>query len=279
MLPYAIPFFITLISILVYDINGQKKGKKFLWGLIYIYLLLLIGFRYRVGGDTINYMGYYEWQDDLTNYQFSFGEIMQPGYNFLCAVTKSISPEFYVFQLLHSFIINTLLFIFISKNTKYIFAALFVFFFLSYMNFTCEVMRESIAAMIFAFLYRPLIQKKWIIYFSGVALCTMFHLSAFILIVFPFLTWIKFNRKYIFIFICIGIGMLLLNRIFEMAQNFFIIGEKITDYSNETSHGLLVDSLKLLRFCVFPIIFAIIVKFGCHRALDFENPIALLGLF
>ena len=79
---YTIPFFITLVSIFAFDINGYKKGKIIVWAFLYIYLLLLIGFRYRVGGDTINYMGYYEWQSDLENYQFTFGDIMQPGYNF-----------------------------------------------------------------------------------------------------------------------------------------------------------------------------------------------------
>ena len=276
---YTIPFFITLVSIFAFDINGYKKGKIIVWAFLYIYLLLLIGFRYRVGGDTINYMGYYEWQSDLENYQVTFGDIMQPGYNFLCAVTKSISPDFYVFQLLHSFIVNTLLFIFISKNTKYIFSALFVFFFMSYMNFTCEVMRESIAALIFAFLYKPLIQKKWMIYYLGVTLCMMFHLSAFILIIFPFLTWIKFNRKYLLLLICISLGMFFLNRVLILTQNVLIIGDKIADYTNETTHGLLVDSLKLLRLGLFPILFALLIKFGCHRKIMFENPIALLGLF
>lgn len=73
--------------------------------------------------------------------------------------------------------------------------------------------------------------------------------------------------------------MFFLNRVLILTQNVLIIGDKIADYTNETTHGLLVDSLKLLRLGLFPILFALLIKFGCHRKIMFENPIALLGLF
>lgn len=277
MLPYLIPIILTLLSSIIFDINNKKNGK-YIWWILYIYLTLLIGLRFEVGGDTINYMGYYEWQKDLDDFSFDYGGMLQPGYNFICAVAKSISPKFYVFQIIHVIIVNTLLFIFIDKNTKYRFASLFCCFFVCYFYFTCEILREVIAVLIFAFLYKPLQEKKWAQFYGGVAICTLFHLSAIILIIFPFLLKIKFSKSYIYVVMITIIGMVFLNKILGMAQNFLLIGDKIAGYASE-NHGFLADFLTFLRRGLFPIAFALLVKYGCKRKLLFENQIAVLGIF
>lgn len=277
MIPYSIPIFITFISIFVFDIKNGKNGR-IVWYFLYIYLTLLIGLRFEVGGDTINYMGYYQWQDDLDNFSFTYGGLLQPGYNFLCAISKSISPDFYIFQIIHAIIINTLLFIFIVRNTRYIFTTLFCLYFVCYFYFTCEILREAIAIMIFAYLSKPLMEKRWGVYFLGVGVCTLFHLSAFILIVFPLLTKIKFNRLYIILVIGVIFGMLFLNRLLGFAQDLLLLGDKVGEYANE-NHGYLADLLTFLRRGLFPIVFALVAKYGCKRNVIYENQIAVLGLF
>ena len=277
MWPYIIPLFLTILSIILYDFNNHK-GKGAMYFCIYLYLVFLIGLRYEVGGDTINYMGYFSWQDDLDNFTFSFGEQFQPGYNFLVAVSKSISPQFYVFQFIHSVIINSLLFIFIRNNTKYIFSALLCLYFVAYLYFTCEILRESISILIFAFLYKPLLQNRWVVYFSGVAVCVLFHLSSIILLIFPFLTSLKFDKKYLVILCIAAICMLFLNRLLNGVTELIFIGDKLAAYSGE-SHGYLADLLFSLRKGIFPIVFSIIIKFGCRKVLPFENQLAILGLF
>lgn len=277
MTPYLIPFLVTFLSIIIFDIN-RKRGGKLVYYLLYIYLVLLIGLRFKVGGDTINYMGYFEWQDDLENIQFTFGDLLQPGYNLLVGVSKTISPKFYVFQLIHSFLINTLLFVFIYKNVPYKFTALFCLYFVCYLYFTCEILREVISILIFAFLYKPLVNKKWITYYLGVAVCVMFHLSSLILIFFPLLTGLRFDKRYFILIVIISLGLIGLNRLFLLLENVIIIGDKVSTYANE-NHGLLADILLCCRKGGFPIFFSLIVKFGCRRNLKFENQLACLGIF
>lgn len=279
MLPYLIPILITLLCTIKYDINGNNDvWKKIGYLTLYFYWVILLGIRYKVGGDTINYMGYYDWQPDLDTFEFTFGDLIQPGYNLLCAFAKSISPEFYVFQIIHALIVNTLLFVFLWKNTKYVFSALLSFYFVGYMYFTCEILREAIAILIFAFLCKPLYRGEWLKYYLGVALCVMFHMSALILIFFPFLRKIKFNKTYLLIMMITAVAMMGLKSILSAFSDIMLIGDKVSNYANE-HHGMLADLLAMMRKSIFPIMFACVVKFGCHRKLKYENQIALLGLF
>ena len=120
MLPYLIPFFFSVLCAIRYDINNRKdEGKIFGYIFLFIYLTLLIGLRYRIGGDSLTYEGVYEHEKDLSTWYFTFMHIYQPGFTFLFALAKTISPNFVSFQLLHISVVNILLFIFIWKNTKY----------------------------------------------------------------------------------------------------------------------------------------------------------------
>ncbi len=249
-----------------------------MWYFLYIYLTLLVGLRFEIGGDTINYMGHYDWQDTLDSYEFTFLNRFQPGYNLLCSITKTISPDFSLFQIVHSVIINTLIFIFIRRSTPYIFTTLFFMFFAAYFYFTCEILRESLAVMAYVFVYPALVKKQWFIYLIGVAIALMFHLSAVIMLLFPFLTWIKFDKKYLLIFIVFLVAMYFLRNILSMMESVDVVGEKVASYKEE-KHGMLADILACTRKGLFPILFALLVKFGCKRRLLFENQVALLGLF
>ncbi|WP_369683354.1 EpsG family protein, partial [uncultured Muribaculum sp.] len=184
MLLYIIPFVLTILSSIKYDINRkndiwEKYGLLFL----FVYLILLIGLRYEVGGDTINYMGDYDWRVPLSQYKLSFNDKFQPGYIILCSLGKSISPDFYVFQLIHSALLNTLLFLFIKNNTKYVYTSLGIIFLTCYFYFSTEILRESIAVLIFSLNYKNLINRRWLSYYTGVLLCFMFHLSAIFLVI------------------------------------------------------------------------------------------------
>ena len=99
MLYYIIPLFVCLIAIFRYDMaqTRQREGKL-VWIFLYVYLIVLMGYRYEVGGDTLNYMGYWNYQEDLSDWQLTFKEQFAPGYSLLCALSYTLSPEFYVFN-------------------------------------------------------------------------------------------------------------------------------------------------------------------------------------
>ena len=67
---YLIPLLLTIVGIIM-NSRFRKEGPKLvILGLIFVYVVLLMGFRYRVGMDTISYMDIYKdvpALDDLTS--------------------------------------------------------------------------------------------------------------------------------------------------------------------------------------------------------------------
>lgn len=279
MIPYLIPLIITLLAAITFDGKSGKSAKaELVWSFLFIYLVCLIGLRYEVGGDTINYMGDYDWRVPLSQWKYNPFDKFQPGYTLLCSICKSISPEFYVFQLVHALIFNGLLFLWISRNTEYRFSALLSVFLLCYLYFSTEVLRESIAIAIFIFNYKNLERGKWLTYYIGVVFGCLFHISAVFLIVLPFLRNIKFNRYYFLLAALLIIGMRFLNPIMSIFSSIPAIQAKIESYSEISSLGGLADLLNITRLALFPIAFGYTAKYICHYNIKFENIISLLGL-
>ena len=178
---------------------SSKNTVKLQLIFILIYTTLLFGLRYRVGIDTLNYMTNYQYTPDFENlniYQI-FDYRFEPLYVILNSLCKSISSEFYVFQLLHSLILHVCIILFFYKNTTNPFVGLFFYFFITGLYFNMEVLRESLAVGIFLLNFRNLLKHKWLKYYLWVGVSILFHYSAFILLFFPLALKLKFNIKYI----------------------------------------------------------------------------------
>lgn len=278
MFVYLIALLIPVGGLIVSDFSERSRYKRLCMVVIWIYLTLLIGLRYKVGGDTLNYMGDYQWRVPLKDWSFNPLDIYQPGYTLLCSVAKSISPEFYVFQLIHVAIVNTLLFIFINRYTKYFFASLLSVFFTCYLYFTTEILREVIAVLIFVLNYKSLMERRWLRYYLGVLASCCFHISAIFLVIIPIFRSVKINRRYFIIFSITLIAMFFLKSILNLLAEISIIGDKIDSYKDVSSIGLLADALSTSRSSLFPLLFVILAKYVCKRQVKFENMIAIMCL-
>ena len=73
--------------------------------------------RYRVGGDTLAYMSSYSYIPTLDKLELQdlLYTISDPLYVLLCSISKSIHPSFYVFQIIHSIILNVSLSVFLMR--------------------------------------------------------------------------------------------------------------------------------------------------------------------
>lgn len=275
---YLIPFFLTFILAIHYDINCSKGiSKKFWLCLLFIYLTCLIGFRYHVGGDSLTYEMVYDNATDLSSWHFTFQHIYQPGFTFLYAVAKSISSDFYVFQLIHVIIINTLLFNFICKNTKLWFLSLFLVEYMMYLYFTTEILRESLAVLVFVYDYKNYHNNKLLKYLIGVLIACCFHISAVVLLFLPLLRHIKLNKK--FIIICLGLGMFvyIFNGFFsKFTDN--IVGEKVGNYLGGY-YGALFTLFSVLRGGVCPLLILLCHKYLLKDNSKYENILCIMVLF
>lgn len=277
MIPYLLPILLLCFGIIKYDINGDYKGKKLLWFFIFLYFTLLIGLRYRVGGDTINYMSDYEWRVSIQDWEYNPLDKFQPGYSFLCAIGKSLSPQFYIFQLIHAFILNLALAVWIWKNTKYVYTSFLAFFLIGYLYFSTEVLREALAVVIFLFNYKNLVKSKWISYYIGVLLSCLFHLSAVILIILPFFRRITFNRSYILLILLSILVSALSAKFLQALSDQMVLAEKAQGYAG-VSTGMLAGLYKLLTTALFPILYGYLATHNQRRKIKFEWLIGIMGL-
>lgn len=219
---YIVAFILAFVGIF-YNHKWTPTNRKVFMIVIWIYVVLLLGFRYRVGIDTISYMKAFRNTYTLETI-FSHNLLKaryEPGYLLVCAFFRSISKEFWPLQMFLAAVTNGCVFIFLYRYCKNVFVGLLIFFVLQWLYLSTEVMRESVAIGIFLLNYRNIEKKRWIRYYLISLLSISFHYSAIIIWFIPFAKYIKFN--YIFFLICIV--FLFVTPIVEKLSEFISIPE------------------------------------------------------
>lgn len=281
MIVYLIPVVILLISSIFYDFLGARKNKIYMciYIFMYIYMCIVIGLRFNVGGDSYFYFQYFQ---SIERYDL-FGEIneyvYQPLFELLLRVTKTINTSFILFQIFHVIIINTVLFWFIYKNTENIIFGLFLCVLAFYINFSVEILRESLAVMCFLMSYKHIKNKSWFKYYIYVAAAISFHLSAIILLFLPLVSRIRLNKKFLLFLLIYMLFMIRSSDISVFLGPFEDVYEKITFYSSVTyswnTHILFLTVKGLL-----PLLILYLAKFYKIEILQNEGVLAfaiLLG--
>src|ERR1700712_4557849 len=104
-------YFIILIFLfflaLNYDIHGPKSGGNFWYSLVLIFFICFSGLRYRIGGDSLNYIDEYDdfpLLPDLIKYNF-FASRWDPLWVVFCSICRTINKDFVVLQCLHAIIV------------------------------------------------------------------------------------------------------------------------------------------------------------------------------
>lgn len=190
-------YFILLAFIAIatyqFDYLKKRRNRQVCYYVILLALILVAGFRYRVGLDTVRYESQYEYipsideidLDDFNNNAYD------PLYLLLASISKTISSEFWVLQLLHALLVNVIVFRFIKLNTENIFFGVLCYYLFLYINFMCEVMREACAVSMLLLGWEYLKKEKIFKFSIFCILAYGFHTSAFILLLFPILNIIK----------------------------------------------------------------------------------------
>ena len=98
---------------------GGEKGWYYFNLLV---LILFAGLRYRIGGDTLLYMGMFEEcpkLQDLKYFDFASAQY-NPLWYILNGLSRSIYDDFFLFQLIHAFIVNVSFFHFFRKFWEFL---------------------------------------------------------------------------------------------------------------------------------------------------------------
>lgn len=184
---YAIVLAYLILLTVIYDVKSQKIGRNLNYFISFLILFAIVAFRYRIGGDTLNYINSFEYRTPLlSQLDFRYVSARQPLSLLIFSTIKTIFNDFIVLQIIASLFVNSVVFWFISKNTKYAFTGVLLYAVCFYMRLNCEIMRESFAICFFLLGYRFLINRSYIKYYIFAFLAFMCHASAIFLFVLPF---------------------------------------------------------------------------------------------
>lgn len=253
---YALCIFILLVLIYIYDYKSFKSGRDSWYYFILIYLILVAGLRYRVGMDTIGYMNSYDINPDLHSLNlsiFSENSKYQPLWIIYVAILKTISPSFVLLQFSNAIIVNTIIFSFIKRNSRYLFTSLFIYTTVYYLEFNFEIMRESLALSIFLIAIYYLQRSKWIPYFIICSICFGFHFSGLFTFIIPLFKKVKINKFTISILFIISM------LVYEVAQFtetilLYLPFQNAKFYTNEYTDNKFTVSLNIRGYIAYLII-------------------------
>lgn len=185
---YLLVVLYLIVLVFVYDVNRQTEGKELNYSIAYLIMVAVIALRYRVGGDTINYILNFEYftprLEDLNLFTVTK---RQPIPAFLFSFVKTYLHDFVYIQAIFAIFVNTVIFWFFRTHTKYIFTALLLYAICFYMRLNCEIMRESLAIAFFLLGYDYLVKKRYLKYYIFAFLGFMCHASAVFLFLLPFM--------------------------------------------------------------------------------------------
>lgn len=277
---YIIAVVIALSGAILYD-RMTPTIKNILLIILWIYIVLVLGFRYKVGVDTLNYMKTFSHIPTLDHY-FTIKALTstryEPGFLFVCSLCRTFTREFWTVQLIMAAITNGCIFIFLKRYCKNVFVGVLFYFLIECLYFTTEIMRESAAVAIFLLNYKNLEENKWVKYYLWSILSILFHYSAIIILIFPFTKWIKPNL--LFFVLCVSCFFIM--PIMEWMTEFITfksIAVRLVQYVS-TAEDLNLNWRigELIRTAVPSI--AVLIMYRLYKAkINYENMLLLQVLF
>lgn len=314
---YLITILVLLIGVIRFEILKRIDKNNLWFWFEWLFLVLLAGFRYKVGGDTQFYY------DDFDNYptlldineQFIKNSRFNILWIYLVSTCKTIVNDFAFFQIIHAIIVNTTFFLFFKKYTNRYFTAILIFNLLYFFKYNTEILRASLAVSTFLWSFKYLLCKKWIKYYALSFIALGFHSEALIIFVFPFfykLEDFKINIKNFSFILLLSFVLLfsvnllpVMNNIANLLGNENVI-DSVSLYTDSSKLGqgvtvlgylrkIVVNSVWLLiayllngnkyyyiRIFLIPyFVFSILILNYSnifYRFIDFLNPIAIIAL-
>lgn len=210
----TILYLIFLLSAIYFSIRWdglqeEDSHKDHRFWLLCLMLVCIAGFSYGLGGDKFTYMDQFEAIPEDTSIleYITLAIVIQgnmPLWTLLSMLAKRTFDSFYALQLFQAaFTIITFCYI-ASKYTQRKFIFLIAYFLsLTFFIFNAEVMREGIAVALSMLGMEAYMNKNKKNFFVYYALAVCFHISALIVIAFPFIR-LKISPKTLLIAVVVA---------------------------------------------------------------------------
>lgn len=228
--------YFLLISLLIclvirYDINGKTEYKNTCYICLLVLLILLSGFRYRLGIDTTYYLYSYYHEipmlHEITIDDLTFGK--DPFFMLMNSIIKTVGGKFYIVQLVHAAIVNSLVFFYFRRYSECLFICALLYFVTVYLVLNMEEMRASLSVAISLYANDFIIKKKWLKGLILYGVCCLCHASSlFFLLFIPIISYIRFNTKGILIlFALAAFGIIATQFLIENYQEIIDVNEVV----------------------------------------------------
>lgn len=249
MIIYILIFSYLLFCVWNTDIRGKKRYARVNFYVLFAIFVLFAGLRYKIGGDTLNYMATWKnypdlwnfrWADDIAHLrqQRSFMRY-QTGWIFYVMLIKGIFGSYYALQLVSSLLLNWGVFRTVRRYSSYPFLTLlFYFMTFNFYQLEFEVARECVAVGLFLLIsFDNWVRKRWVLYYVGAAIAFSIHLSAVVMFALPLMRYVRWNMKqYLLFFILPTLLLAVGGRIFlnDLLMQLTAAEEAMTVYQTRT---------------------------------------------
>jgi len=217
MIIYLLVLFLILFAVYDVDIKKRVKDKDPLFIIILFALILVTGLQWRMGGDNLFYEEYYKDIPTFENLridELQLGIRLQPLWYVFCSLLKSVTDSFVFFHIIHSIIINTIILVFIKRNTDYVFTTvLFYVLSFNYFYFNIEIQRESLAVVCFLCglkYLKSFCVSNVIKYYVFAIIAFLFHASAVFCLLIPLFSFLLRRAKSFLQALIMLLGMLVI---------------------------------------------------------------------
>ncbi|MFM5622906.1 EpsG family protein [Aeromonas veronii] len=233
---------VLFLCIFCFFITSIVRGVDLLVSVTLIFALLLVsGFRYKVGTDFNTYLYFIELIRD------GHDTYMEPGFELMVRFLTSSGFEEQSIFLISSLLTLTFFYLFIIKHSKqYTLSVVIFYLFPIFYLASFNGVRQFIAVSIFLYSIRFILANNFISYFTLIVAASFIHKTVLLMLPVYFLLNIKINNKRAVIISVLYIGLI----------NFLPFVGRALGFPEKYFSDALVTDGNNFKALIFPLIFA-----------------------
>lgn len=277
-------FYVFLLVLLVmlsfyYEINQRKIGKYF----VFIFIIFILGFSYRMGTDWMSYQDFYENTvpninfKEILNYRRNF----ELGFKLINYLGYKLGLSYEMFMDITLSICIWILLNEMYKRTEN-YCLSFLFFISNYLliNSLEPVIRQLIAVTIIVAGFKHVEKQNFYKYLIYVILAAQFHSSAYICLVLYFCTKIKLRLWYVIFGIVITyVIIIFLNPLLNILSSIVPGLHRFTSYFYHDYYGLMHQrGIMGNIYAILCLIIFLLIIFSVYEEQNKLKPVANIAI-
>lgn len=273
---YLLVTLLLLILSVNFELFSSKRRNTQMFPLLWLIFVCIAGLRNELGMDTKQYESFYYSVPVISNLTESFFDTtrFRPGFVVFFSICKTIVNNFIFVQFIEAIFVNSVIFVFIKRYSKYPYLSLLLYFIINYFEFNMEIQREAISIGFVLLAYMNYKNKKYIFALLLFGIASTFHISCIMALLYPLLDHVKFNKSWI---ITAASAIVVIPVIFFSIPNLglyisillnsdsdAVIGQYVVqDYSETVTFNAYL--LHLIHFCIVAGALYLIKKYQKHN--------------